>query len=198
MNGLAAWDLCKPTCKKDTQHTEWVECRASPRGETGERPVAALIIITYRSNDQIASLIDQIALADLLEFQEVVLPIECDTMRILAMSKRIKYSLTGKNFKHLFQMELLGIQLRQSGSQFHPEFRRIKEFPAGQNYIHSVTELSGIVACGRRERYRNKSDSGHLACIQELRELASINPRCTHELKGSVGATPNRDISALN
>src|SRR5207248_8181674 len=71
--------------------------------------------------------VDQVAVTDLLKLLQVFLPIERDAMRILATSERIIYTLAGKNFKHLFHVELLWVQFRQRRRQFHAEFGRIEK-----------------------------------------------------------------------
>src|SRR5439155_8139475 len=58
-------------------------------------------------------LVNQIALTELLEFKQVILPVEGYAVRIFTVGERVIDRLVGQDIGHLFQTELLRIKLRQ-------------------------------------------------------------------------------------
>jgi len=53
--------------------------------------------------------VNQVPLVKLLEFEEVVLPVERDAMGIFGLGKRVIHGLVRKNLNHLFHVVLLWV-----------------------------------------------------------------------------------------
>jgi hypothetical protein len=119
-------------------------------------------------------------------------------MRIFAICKRAINFLIGKDVHHPFHVKLLRVKFEQSRREFNAKLGGVQEVAIGENEVHPVAELIGIVARSWREGNRNEAETRNLAIIQIFGKLASTYPGSAQQFKRSVGTTADRDIRAFD
>jgi hypothetical protein len=157
----------------------------APGIETGQTGISDLFV-------------QQVLLAKLLEFLQAVLPVLCNASWVMTLRDRVEDRLVRQDFDHAIHLEVLRIKLAYGCSELDSKLGSVEIIAAQQNDVYAFTFLARIRARRGRKRNRKEAHARNASFIEIARELASLDPGRSDQLKWRVSPAPYREICSFD